>query len=57
MLFDPLRHPDVRPQYFALSDELSNSGLLYMQVLPPWARAPALQDNGPRNYTDYPTLA
>lgn len=25
--------PDVRPQYFALADELSNLGLLYMHVL------------------------
>jgi N-ethylmaleimide reductase len=26
-------YPDVRPQYFALADELSNLGLLYMHVL------------------------
>jgi N-ethylmaleimide reductase len=28
-----LSHPEVRSQYFALADELSNIGLLYMHVL------------------------
>jgi hypothetical protein len=59
--------PDVRSQYFALADELSNIALLYMHVLDHSAMgAPPVPLNapdaagfyvpGPKGYTDYPNL-